>query len=62
MDVSTYSFLISGFSILEKFFCNSRWIYSRIYTIGGPFVLMGYKDYFSSKQELRSTMAGYFLL
>ena len=31
-----------------------------IYTIGGPFVLMGYKDNFSSKQELRSTMAGYF--
>ena len=33
-----------------------------IYTIGGPFVLMGYKDSFSSKQELRSTMAGYFFL
>ena len=33
-----------------------------IYTIGGPFVLMGYKDTFSSKQELRSTMAGYFFL
>ena len=33
-----------------------------IYTIGGPFVLMGYKDRFSSKQELRSTMAGYFFL
>ncbi len=33
-----------------------------IYTIGGPFVLMGYKDYFSSKQELRSTMAGYFFI
>ena len=31
-----------------------------IYTIGGPFVLMGYKDNFLSKQELRSTMAGYF--
>ena len=28
--------------------------------LGGPFVLMGYKDNFSSKQELRSTMAGYF--
>jgi hypothetical protein len=23
---------------------------------------MGYKDHFSSKQELRSTMAGYFFL
>ena len=23
---------------------------------------MGYKDYFSSKQELRSTMAGYFFI
>ncbi len=33
-----------------------------IYTIGGPFVLMGYKDNFSSKQELRSTMAGYFFI
>jgi len=33
-----------------------------VYTIGGPFVLMGYKDHFSSKQELRSTMAGYFFI
>ena len=33
-----------------------------VYTIGGPFVLMGYKDNFSSKQELRSTMAGYFFI
>lgn len=33
-----------------------------IFTIGGPFVLMGYKDNFENKQELRSTMAGYFFL
>ena len=33
-----------------------------IYTVGGPFVLMGFKDNFSSKQELRSTMAGYFFV
>ena len=33
-----------------------------VYTIGGPFVLMGYKDHFLSKQELRSTMAGYFFI
>jgi len=33
-----------------------------IFTIGGPFVLMGYKDNFENKQELRSTMVGYFFL
>ena len=33
-----------------------------IYTVGGPFVLMGYKDNFMNKQELRSTMAGYFFV
>ena len=33
-----------------------------IFTIGGPFVLMGYKDNFQNKQELRSTMAGYFFV
>lgn len=33
-----------------------------VYTVGGPFVLMGYKDNFSSKEQLRSTMAGYFFI
>ena len=29
-----------------------------VYTIGGPFVLMGYKDHFTSKQELVFYKAG----
>ena len=33
-----------------------------LFTIGGPFVLMGMKDKFKDKRELRSTMAGFFLL
>lgn len=31
-----------------------------LFTIGGPFILMGFKDNFISKQQLRSTMAAYF--
>ena len=48
--------------ILKKFFVILGGFIQGIYTIGGPFVLMGYKDSFSSKQELRSTMAGYFFI
>ena len=33
-----------------------------LFTIGGPFVLMGYKDKFLNKQQLRSTMAAYFFI
>ena len=47
---------------LKNFFVILGGFIQGIYTIGGPFVLMGYKDYFSSKQELRSTMAGYFFI
>ena len=47
---------------LKNFFIILGGFIQGIYTIGGPFVLMGYKDYFSSKQELRSTMAGYFFI
>ena len=47
---------------LKNFFVILGGYIQGIYTIGGPFVLMGYKDYFSSKQELRSTMAGYFFI
>ena len=47
---------------LKIFFLILGGFIQGIYTIGGPFVLMGYKDYFSSKQELRSTMAGYFFI
>ena len=55
MDFVPIQFLKNFFVILGGFIQG-------IYTIGGPFVLMGYKDYFSSKQELRSTMAGYFFI
>ena len=48
--------------LLKNFFVILGGFIQGIYTIGGPFVLMGYKDYFSSKQELRSTMAGYFFI
>ena len=54
-DIKFPQFLKSFFVILGGFIQG-------IYTIGGPFVLMGYKDNFSSKQELRSTMAGYFFI
>ena len=54
-DIRFPQFLKNVFVILGGFIQG-------IYTIGGPFVLMGYKDYFSSKQELRSTMAGYFFI
>ena len=54
-DINFPQFLKNFFVILGGFIQG-------IYTIGGPFVLMGYKDYFSSKQELRSTMAGYFFI
>ena len=47
---------------LKNFFVILGGFIQGIYTIGGPFVLMGYKDYFSSKQDLRSTMAGYFFI
>ena len=47
---------------LKNFFVILGGFIQGIYTIGGPFVLMGYKDNFSSKQELRSTMAGYFFI
>ena len=47
---------------LKNFFVILGGFIQGIYTIGGPFVLMGYKDYFYSKQELRSTMAGYFFI
>ena len=47
---------------LKSFFVILGGFIQGIYTIGGPFVLMGYKDNFSSKQELRSTMAGYFFI
>ena len=47
---------------LKNFFVILGGFIQVIYTIGGPFVLMGYKDNFSSKQELRSTMAGYFFI
>ncbi len=47
---------------LKNFFVILGGFIQGIYTIGGPFVLMGYKDYFSSKHELRSTMAGYFFI
>ncbi len=47
---------------LKNFFVILGGFIQGIYTIGGPFVLMGYKDYFISKQELRSTMAGYFFI
>ena len=47
---------------MKNFFVILGGFIQGIYTIGGPFVLMGYKDYFSSKQELRSTMAGYFFI
>ena len=47
---------------LKNFFVILGGFIQGIYTIGGPFVLMGDKDYFSSKQELRSTMAGYFFI
>ncbi len=47
---------------LKNFFVILGGFIQGIYTIGGPFVLMGYKDYFSTKQELRSTMAGYFFI
>ena len=47
---------------LKNFFVILGGFIQGIYTVGGPFVLMGYKDYFSSKQELRSTMAGYFFI
>ena len=33
-----------------------------LFTIGGPFVLMGYKEHFLKKEELRSTMAAYFFI
>ena len=33
-----------------------------LFTIGGPFVLMGYRENFLKKQELRSTMAAYFFI
>ena len=49
-------------SYLKKSLVMLGGLIQGIYTIGGPFVLMGYKDSFSSKQELRSTMAGYFFL
>ena len=49
-------------SYLKKSLVMLGGVIQGIYTIGGPFVLMGYKDHFSSKQELRATMAGYFFL
>ncbi len=33
-----------------------------LFTIGGPFVLMGYKNKFINRQQLRSTMAAYFFI
>ncbi len=33
-----------------------------LFTIGGPFVIMGYKENFLKKEELRSTMAAYFFI
>ncbi len=32
-----------------------------VFTTGGPFVLMGYRRFFTNKTELKATMAGFFL-
>jgi hypothetical protein len=45
---------------VDKMFVILGGFIQGIFTIGGPFVLMGYKNNFSGKQELRATMAGFF--
>ena len=47
---------------IKKSFVYLGGLIQGLFTIGGPFVLMGYKDKFKDKQQLRSTMAAYFFL
>lgn len=54
-QVNLPEFLRSGFKALGG-------IVQGIYGTGGPFILMGFKDFFANKSQLRATMAVLFAL
>ncbi|MDA1283704.1 MAG: sulfite exporter TauE/SafE family protein [Proteobacteria bacterium] len=54
-DLNPHNYIKNGFIYLGG-------LIQGLFTIGGPFVLMGYKDKFINKQQLRSTMAAYFFI
>ena len=54
-DLNPHNYIKNGFIYLGG-------LIQGLFTIGGPFVLMGYKDKFTNKQQLRSTMAAYFFI
>ncbi|MGE3769615.1 MAG: sulfite exporter TauE/SafE family protein [Bdellovibrionales bacterium] len=49
-------------AILNNLFVAAGGLLQGLFSTGGPFVLMGYKDRFANKSELRAVMAVFFLL
>lgn len=47
-------------SYLKLGFTGLGGLIQGIFTTGGPFILMGYRDFFENKQQIRATMAVFF--